>query len=67
MIRTPEAKYLKHAGNEMDVKVTIRIVDGFPMIYIRDYEFFGFQQALKCLQRIAADEVIREEALSEEN
>ncbi len=57
MITFTDAKYLKHSGNEIDVKVTIRIIDGFPTIYIRDHELSDFKQALRLLQRIALEEL----------
>lgn len=58
MIGYIQAKYLKHVGNEIDVKVTIRKVDGDVVIYIRDSEFFSFQSALKYLQQIVTNELI---------
>lgn len=58
MITFTNAKYLKHAGDQMDVKVTIRQVEGQTAIFIRDFEFFSFEDALKCLQRIGTEEMV---------
>lgn len=52
-----QAKYLKAAGNKIDVKVSIRIVKGVKMIYIRDFEFSDFHSAVKYLQYIAENEL----------
>lgn len=52
-----EAKYLKHCGRLMDVKVTIRPFYGQTSIFIRDYMFSTFEQSLRCLQHIATTEL----------
>lgn len=54
-----EAKYLKHAGDVINVKVTIKIVDKQPAIYIRDLEIYSFKQALEYLRHIADTELSR--------
>lgn len=51
------AVYLKHAGNTLDVKVSIRKVDGVYHIYMRDFEFFSFQSALQYLRHISETEL----------
>lgn len=56
MINTIQARYLKHEGENLDVKVSIREVAGHAMIYIRDFEFADFNSALRCLQRIGEQE-----------
>lgn len=53
-----DAKYLKHSGRLIDVKVSIAIIDRVVYIHIRDYEFVDFKSALQCLQRIANEELI---------
>ncbi len=60
MISYIDGKYLKHAGDQMDVKVSIRQVGEDVAICIRDQEFFSFQSALMCLQRIANEEMPRQ-------
>lgn len=59
MISFVDAKYLKHAGAQIDVKVTIRTIDGVTMIYMRDLAFTNFQSALRYLRRIAEEEMVR--------
>lgn len=61
MTRYLNLRYLKQCGEKMDIKVTIRIVDKCPMIYIRDFEFSTFQEALQYLTQIANSELIPQE------
>lgn len=56
-ITTPNVRYLKHAGQEIDVKVTFKIVNGEPVLYIRDGEFFTFEHALTFLKHIVETEI----------
>jgi hypothetical protein len=58
-ITLPEAIYLKHSGTINDIKVTIRIVDKFPVIFIRDLEVRTFGRALVHLQHIVENEICR--------
>jgi hypothetical protein len=58
MSRYLNLKYLKHCGELIGVKVTIRIVDGYPMIYIRDLEFTDYNRALQYLRHIAESECV---------
>lgn len=53
-----QARYLKHSGKEIDVKVTIKIRAGSPVIYIRDFEFFTFHKALLFLRHIVETELV---------
>ncbi len=57
MNKTIKAHYLKHAGSQIDVKVSIRMIDDQMVIYIRDSEFYSFESALKYLQAIASHEM----------
>lgn len=57
MITYPEAKYLKAMGANIDVKVTIKTVANYPVIYIRDAEHFTFRGALHHIQQIAENEM----------
>lgn len=59
-------KYLKHCGKMIDVKVTIAVVNKFPMIYIRDTAFLDYKRALQYLRHIAETELIAH-SLSEGN
>lgn len=52
-----EAKYLKHVGQENDVKVSLKIIEKQPFLYIRDQEFSAFARALVCLQHIVENEM----------
>jgi len=52
-ITSQEAIYLKSAAKHQNVKVTVRIKDGFPFIYIRDTEFKNFRDAMAYLRRDA--------------
>lgn len=45
-----QAKYLKHAGDLIDAKVSLHERDGITCIHIRDYEFETFEPALRFLQ-----------------
>lgn len=56
-----EARYLKHMGQLIDVKVTIKIRDKQPVIYIRDLELYSFTQARMYLQSIAETELVKNE------
>ncbi len=58
-ITLPEAIYLKHVGADNDVKITIRIINEFPVIYIRDLEVRTFGRALVHLQHIVENEIAR--------
>lgn len=64
-LTTPQARYLKHSGNLIDVKVTIRIVDNEPVIYIRDSEIRSFSQAIGYLQRIVESEMVNYQSKDE--
>jgi len=59
-----QAKYLKSAGKNIDVKVSVRPVgqsdNRLVAAYIRDMEFFSFNKALTYLQHITQNEVISE-------
>lgn len=55
------AMHLKHSGNLVDIKVTIRIIRGAVTVCMRDLEFRDFDKALKFLQ-MAGDELVREVA-----
>lgn len=52
-ITTPQAVYLKHAGDLLNAKVTIKILGGLPVIDIGDFEFDSFRRALIFLQHIS--------------
>lgn len=52
-ITSNEARYLKHSGKEIDVKVSIGIVKGQPVIWICDSEFWTVGAALTCLRHIS--------------
>lgn len=53
-----EAMYLKSAGKNVDVKVTLRPTeDGFVNIYMRDFEFNNFQAALQFLRHVGSTEI----------
>ncbi len=58
LISFPEAMYLKKTAQNYDVKVSYQIVDGRPVIHIRDFEFTTFRKALECLQHIVEREVV---------
>lgn len=54
----PQAKYLKHAGSELDVKVTLKPTkEGEVEIYMRDFVFCTFQSALHFLRHVASTEI----------
>ena len=53
-----EAKYLKHVGETLDVKITIKIIDKDVLICIRDYEFSSTDSAMKYLRAIADNEMM---------
>lgn len=50
-----QAKYLKHAGDTIDAKVSIHDRDGIVCIHIRDFEFETFDAALRFLQEDSRD------------
>lgn len=50
-----QAKYLKHAGNQIDVKVTAHTRDGIVCLHIRDFEFETFEGALRFLQEASRE------------
>lgn len=52
-----QAKYLKHAGSLVDVKVTLRPTDDGVEIYIRDFVFYSFQSVIRFLQHVAQTEI----------
>lgn len=58
-----EARYLKHSGDLIDVKVSIKIVGNDVVIYIRDSEFIDFKKALAYLRHIAENEIVPEKSL----
>lgn len=58
-----EARHLKHSGSLIDIKVSIKCVDGQAIICIRDYEFNDYKQALKYLRYITEIEIVHTEAL----
>ena len=47
-----EAKYLKHEGSVMDIKVTICTLNGEVKLNIGDFEYFEFRPALRHLQQL---------------
>jgi hypothetical protein len=49
-ITSQEAKYLKHAGKLIDVKVSFIIRDGKPVAHVQDYEFYTFASVLSFLR-----------------
>lgn len=66
-ITSTNAAYLKHVGKLSNVKVSLTIRDGKPVIQMRDREFYTFTSALHYLQEdaralasyhIATEEVI---------
>ncbi len=63
-------KYLKHEGRINEVKVSVRMMNREPIIFIRDQEFTACKKALVCLQHIVETEMIAdrdvERLLSEE-
>lgn len=52
-----EAKYLKHCGANIDVKVSFRIIDGEMVVCMRDFEFKDFSKALNYLQFVQKNEI----------
>lgn len=48
-----DAQYLKHIGKLNNTKVTLEILESGPVVYIQDFEFYTFQQALRFLQEDA--------------
>jgi len=45
-----EAKYLKHAGKIIDIKVSLHIINDIPTICVMDYEFQSFRKVLAFLR-----------------
>lgn len=45
-----EAKYLKHAGKIIDIKVSVHVISNVPTICIMDFEFISFQKVLAFLR-----------------
>lgn len=52
-----EARYLKHAGKKIQVKVCFARTDDGIEIHIRDSVLYSFAQALQRLRHIAEDEL----------
>lgn len=52
-----DASYLKHSGEKIDIKITIKKIGNEPVIYIRDLEFNSFQRALEYLRYVAEAEL----------
>ena len=50
--------YLFNAGRKIDVKVTFKMRDGGLEIYIRDFVYYSLDAVLRCLQHIAATELV---------
>lgn len=48
-----EAKYLKHVAETLDIKLTIRIIDGEAVACIMDEEYRIFEKARARLEREA--------------
>jgi hypothetical protein len=61
-----EAKYLKHVGNQMDVKVSIAYVDGNITLNIRDREFTDAAKVRAYLRRIGEEELAGVKSLDQE-
>lgn len=57
MINYAETKYLKHEASLIDIKVTIRTLNGEPRIFIRDSEFTDTKKAMAYVRRIAEKEL----------
>jgi len=60
-----DAVYLKHAGETLDVKVTIKNIIGIPLIYMRDFEFNSFKKALNFLRYVSETEMVHIETKKE--
>lgn len=54
-ITSAEASYLQHMGEIQGVKVSIGFVDGYPVLHIRDFEFWTFEKALMFLKHTATE------------
>jgi imidazoleglycerol phosphate dehydratase HisB len=54
-ITSIEARYLKSVAAEADIKVTITVADGTPVLHIMDYEFRTFDRALNFIQHMLRD------------
>jgi len=53
-----EARYLKHCGKKIQVKVSIQTIDGRLEIHIRDSVFYDFRKAMHYLRFIAETELV---------
>ena len=51
-----DVKYLKHCGDQMDVKVSVSTLNDEVRIFIHDFEFTDTGAALKYLQRFAEEQ-----------
>lgn len=52
-----QAKYLKHAGKQIQVKVCFERTDDGIEIHIRDSVLYSFNKAIQRLRHIAEDEL----------
>lgn len=55
---TKQMAYLKHVGKLQNAKVTIRCEKGHPEIYIHDFIFHTFEDALYYLKRDATTVIL---------